>query len=108
MKKTNYLKIKRTLKKTYCKPDDESLDRLYKALEIRHGDSKEHRFITTFRFALAAAAVLVFLLGINSVNPRYITRYKGENIAAIGDMLSNSPEFAKSIFEWREKFKELP
>ena len=98
MKEISYRKIKRALKCTYFKPDDESRKRLFNKLYIKHGeDFNEHRFVTKFRIALAAVVTLVCLLNINSVDPQYLNMYNGENIIALGELITDSSLLEKLI-----------
>jgi hypothetical protein len=91
MKKIQYRKVKRALKYTYFRPDDESKKRLLKKLGVSHSEElKEHRFVTEFKIALAAAVALICLLNINSVKQKYLDRYDGENIVTISKLVSNS------------------
>jgi hypothetical protein len=98
MKEIKYRKIKRALKYTYLKPDDESSKRLFNKLCIKQSiDFKEHRFVTKFRIVLAAVITLVCLLNINSVNPRYLNRYNNENIIALGKLITDTSLWEKLI-----------
>ena len=98
MKEIRYEKIKKALKAGYFEPDDESKKRLLKKLGIGHSeDLREHRFVTEFKIALAAAVALFCLLNIYSVKPQYLDRYDGENIVAISKMFSGASLFEEII-----------
>ena len=98
MKKMSYGKIKSLLGNTYFKPDDESKKRLFKKLQIIHGeDLKEKRFVTRFRIALVAVILFICLLNINSVNQQSLNRYNSENIIALGKLFNASSLLEKLI-----------
>lgn len=98
MKKTNYRDLKRMLRASYFAPEPGSRERLLEKLGISSGELiPERRFTTGFRVALAAAAVLVILLNINSIRPEYLSRYRGDTVVAMARSLDGSGLWEKIL-----------
>ena len=96
MKNDSYRRIRRFLRNEYFSPTPGSEDRLLRRLGITDRSTQaERRFVTAFRYTLAAAVVLVCVVNSGSLKHDYLQRFTVDGIVAISRSIDVSGLWAK-------------